>query len=85
MAAIRLGVDELKSCLTSIFLLVQRVLGAPECMSYVFNAEGKCTSYTGGYVMDRRVGNTQVGNRRVQAFSWHVCEAWVAIANIALH
>lgn len=85
MAAIRLGVDELKSFLTSIFLLVQRVLGAPECMSYVFNAEGKCTSYTGGYVMDRRVGNTQVGNRRMQAFSRHVCEALVAITNVALH
>ncbi|MEW5320308.1 MAG: hypothetical protein WDW38_011390 [Sanguina aurantia] len=35
------------------------VLGAPECMSYTFNAAGKCTSYTGGYVMDRRVGNTK--------------------------
>lgn len=38
----------------------QVVYGAPECMSYVFNADGKCTSYTGGYVVDRRVGNTQV-------------------------
>lgn len=28
-------------------------------MSYTFNADGKCTSFTGGYVMDRRVGNTQ--------------------------
>eukprot|EP00200_Dunaliella_tertiolecta_P004250 CAMPEP_0202347024 /NCGR_PEP_ID=MMETSP1126-20121109/5563_1 /ASSEMBLY_ACC=CAM_ASM_000457 /TAXON_ID=3047 /ORGANISM="Dunaliella tertiolecta, Strain CCMP1320" /LENGTH=218 /DNA_ID=CAMNT_0048938515 /DNA_START=152 /DNA_END=808 /DNA_ORIENTATION=+ len=35
------------------------VQGAPECMSLVFNEEGKCTSYTGGYVMDRRVGNTK--------------------------
>lgn len=38
---------------------LQFVLGAPECMSYTFNAAGKCTSYTGGYVMDRRVGNTK--------------------------
>ncbi|KAK9823831.1 hypothetical protein WJX72_005808 [[Myrmecia] bisecta] len=35
------------------------VLGAPECMSYTFNEEGKCTSFTGGYIMDRRVGNTK--------------------------
>eukprot|EP00798_Chlamydomonas_sp_ICE-L_P015123 gene15125-21180_t len=35
------------------------VYGAPECMSYTFDTEGKCTAYTGGYVMDRRVGNTQ--------------------------
>ncbi|MEW5300104.1 MAG: hypothetical protein WDW36_003059 [Sanguina aurantia] len=34
-------------------------LGAPECQSYTFNSAGQCTSYTGGYVMDRRVGNTQ--------------------------
>ena len=24
------------------------VQGAPECMSYTFNADGKCTSFTGG-------------------------------------
>lgn len=35
------------------------VLSAPEAISYTFNADGKCTSYTGGYQMDRRVGNTQ--------------------------
>ncbi|KAK9832690.1 hypothetical protein WJX81_000318 [Elliptochloris bilobata] len=35
------------------------VLGAPECLSYTFDAEGKVTSFTGGYIMDRRVGNTQ--------------------------
>eukprot|EP00884_Botryococcus_braunii_P020135 jgi/Botrbrau1/6805/Bobra.0153s0008.1 len=34
------------------------VLSAPECLSYVFNEEGKVTSFTGGYIMDRRVGNT---------------------------
>ncbi|BDA49419.1 hypothetical protein COCOBI_14-0360 [Coccomyxa sp. Obi] len=34
------------------------VLGAPECLSYTFNEEGKVTSFTGGYIMDRRVGNT---------------------------
>lgn len=31
---------------------------APECLSYTFNKEGKVTSFTGGYIMDRRVGNT---------------------------
>ncbi|GAX84257.1 hypothetical protein CEUSTIGMA_g11680.t1 [Chlamydomonas eustigma] len=35
------------------------VFGAPECQSYTFNAEGKVTSFTGGYIMDRRVGNTK--------------------------
>ncbi|GAX79514.1 hypothetical protein CEUSTIGMA_g6955.t1 [Chlamydomonas eustigma] len=35
------------------------VYGAPVCLSLIFNAEGKCTCYTGGYVMDRRLGNTQ--------------------------
>jgi hypothetical protein len=35
------------------------VEGAPECQSFVFNDYGKCTSYTGGYIMDRRVGNTK--------------------------
>jgi hypothetical protein len=35
------------------------VQGAPECLSFVFNEDGKCSSYTGGYIMDRRVGNTQ--------------------------
>lgn len=36
----------------------KRVLGAPECCSYVFNADGKVQTFTGGVVMDRRVGNT---------------------------
>lgn len=35
------------------------VQGAPECLSFTFDESGKATSYTGGYVMDRRVGNTQ--------------------------
>lgn len=35
------------------------VQGAPECLSFIFNEQGKCTSYTGGYIMDRRVGNTK--------------------------
>ena len=43
-------------CLCGAGRLVQ---GAPECMSYLFNADGKCSSFTGGYIMDRRVGNTQ--------------------------
>jgi hypothetical protein len=34
------------------------IQGAPECCSYTFNSELKVTSFTGGYVMDRRVGNT---------------------------
>lgn len=34
------------------------IQGAPECCSYTFNDELKVTSFTGGYVMDRRVGNT---------------------------
>lgn len=36
----------------------RNIYGAPECLSYVFNADGKVASFTGGYVMDRRVGNT---------------------------
>jgi len=36
----------------------KEVQGAPECLSYVFNDEGKVKTFTGGYVMDRRVGNT---------------------------
>jgi len=34
------------------------VQGAPEAISMVFNEQGKCKCYTGGYVMDRQVGNT---------------------------
>lgn len=37
---------------------MQVVLGAPECQSYVFNEEGKVVLFTGGYIMDRLVGNT---------------------------
>ena len=36
----------------------KQVLGAPEICSYTFDAAGRCTSFTGGYVADRRVGNT---------------------------
>lgn len=35
------------------------MVAAPECLSYTFDEDGKCTSFTGGYIMDRRVGNTQ--------------------------
>lgn len=35
------------------------VRSPPECCSYVFNADGKVQTFTGGVVMDRRVGNTQ--------------------------
>jgi hypothetical protein len=34
------------------------IQGAPECCSYTFNDNLLVTSFTGGYVMDRRVGNT---------------------------
>lgn len=34
------------------------IQGAPECCSYTFNEEGKVTSFTGGYVVDNRLGNT---------------------------
>merc|ERR1712194_37230 len=30
----------------------------PECGSATFDAEGRCFALTGGYVMDRRMGNT---------------------------
>eukprot|EP00891_Asterochloris_glomerata_P004478 jgi/Astpho2/4478/Aster-x1249 len=30
-----------------------------KCLSYTFDVEGRCTSFTGGYIMDRRVGNTK--------------------------
>ena len=33
--------------------ILQEVLGAPECMSFVFNEDGKVASFTGGYIMDR--------------------------------
>jgi hypothetical protein len=36
----------------------RQVLGAPECCSYCFDDAGKVVAFTGGYVMDRRVGNT---------------------------
>ena len=35
------------------------IQGAPEVNSYVFDEEGKCVAFTGGYVVDRRVGNTK--------------------------
>lgn len=34
------------------------VQGAPEICSYTFAPDGRCTAFTGGYVADRRVGNT---------------------------
>ena len=34
-------------------VVLQEVLGAPECMSFVFNEDGKVSSFTGGYIMDR--------------------------------
>eukprot|EP00887_Chlorella_sp_A99_P004709 scaffold4.g4709.t1 len=34
------------------------ICGAPECCSDGFDKQGRITTSTGGYVMDRRVGNT---------------------------
>ncbi|PSC76916.1 amidase signature enzyme [Micractinium conductrix] len=34
------------------------IQGPPEVCSYTFDKEGKVTSFTGGYVADNRVGNT---------------------------
>ena len=31
----------------------------PECGSAQFDADGKCVALTGGYIMDRRMGNTE--------------------------
>ena len=36
----------------------KKIQGAPECCSYTFDDNLLVTSFTGGYVMDRRVGNT---------------------------
>jgi hypothetical protein len=36
----------------------KQVFSPPECCSYVFNEDGKVKTFTGGVVMDRRVGNT---------------------------
>jgi len=33
-------------------------ISPPECGSMQFDEEGKCVSLTGGYIMDRRMGNT---------------------------
>lgn len=33
--------------------------GPPECGSVTFDKEGKCLALTAGYVMDRRMGNTE--------------------------
>ena len=40
-------------------LFLQEYRGAPEVNSLVFNAQGKVITYTGGYVVDCRVGNTR--------------------------
>lgn len=36
----------------------KRWVSPPECGSMQFDEEGKCVSVTGGYIMDRRLGNT---------------------------
>ena len=40
---------------------IQEVLGAPECMSFVFDKDGKVSSFTGGYIMDRSVPSVLQG------------------------
>ena len=37
----------------------RRWLGAPERTSFTFDRRGRCVAITGGYVMDRRMGNTE--------------------------
>ena len=37
----------------------KRWLGAPERSSFTFDGNGRCVAITGGYVMDRRMGNTE--------------------------
>lgn len=39
--------------IVDLSVMLQEVLGAPECMSFVFNEDGKVSSFTGGYIMDR--------------------------------
>jgi len=36
----------------------QKWISPPECGSMQFNDDGECISLTGGYIMDRRIGNT---------------------------
>ena len=36
----------------------KRWVNPPECGSMQFDEEGKCVALTGGYIMDRRMGNT---------------------------
>jgi len=37
----------------------KRWISPPECGSAQFDGDGKCVALTGGYIMDRRMGNTQ--------------------------
>jgi len=39
--------------------LGKKWISPPECGSAQFDSEGKCIALTGGYVMDRRMGNTE--------------------------
>lgn len=51
-------------------VVVQEVYGAPEVLSYTFNDKGQVTSFTGGYVVDRRVGNTDGLGALPSCCSW---------------
>lgn len=39
----------------------KNVLGAPECMSFLFDSEGKCTTYTGACNRGCEVGSCAEG------------------------
>eukprot|EP00929_Paragymnodinium_shiwhaense_P090263 TRINITY_DN50417_c0_g1_i1.p1 TRINITY_DN50417_c0_g1~~TRINITY_DN50417_c0_g1_i1.p1 ORF type:complete len:476 (+),score=85.81 TRINITY_DN50417_c0_g1_i1:83-1510(+) len=43
---------------TSISATGKKWVSAPECSSVQFDKDGKCIALTSGYVMDRRLGNT---------------------------
>ena len=50
-SSIRSVYDHVRTCIEdlSVHLATDRVVqGPPECMSYIFDADGKCTSFTGG-------------------------------------
>ncbi len=63
------------------------VQGAPECASYVFNEQGKCRIYTGGYIMDRQVCSFQLSGCRVKCAHWllsSVVKRWGACCKILI-
>ncbi len=58
--------------------LADRVVqGAPECMSYTFNADGKCTSFTGGARRYACKSGSGVGSQHALL---HICKLLGALA-----